>query len=322
MSSASSTCRDRPGDHRRQPRLVRRRDLHPGRGPPAGLLLRQGRVLQRAGPQGPGHGRLLPGNGPGTGRTRRHPLGGRLARHRARGARDGRALGIYPEGTRSPDGRLYKFRTGVARLALRSGAPVVPVGLVGTRAVKPPTGWRWYRAPLGGALRRRHWTSRAGRRTSAAPGPCGRSPSRSGWPSRSCRGRVRRPLRADRQVHRIVPPNSSPNGPLTGSGVTPGRAGAADPYSFLDSWRECRGGPAAPSKSAGWSRATAAEPRSTGCRSVARGEVFALLGPNGAGKTTTVEICEGLPHRRCRLGARARARSRRRRGRSCGRASG
>ena len=44
----------------------------------------------------------------------------------------GKALGIYPEGTRSPDGRLHKFRTGVARLALRSGAPVVPVGLIGT----------------------------------------------------------------------------------------------------------------------------------------------------------------------------------------------
>ena len=39
---------------------------------------------------------------------------------------DGRLLGIYPEGTRSPDGRLHKFRTGVARLALRTGAPVDP----------------------------------------------------------------------------------------------------------------------------------------------------------------------------------------------------
>jgi 1-acyl-sn-glycerol-3-phosphate acyltransferase len=61
----------------------------------------------------------------------------------------GKVLGIYPEGTRSPDGRLYKFRTGVARLALRSGVPVVPVGLIGTRDVKPPTGKRWYRRPVG-----------------------------------------------------------------------------------------------------------------------------------------------------------------------------
>jgi 1-acyl-sn-glycerol-3-phosphate acyltransferase len=61
---------------------------------------------------------------------------------------EGRALGIYPEGTRSPDGRLHKFRTGVARVALRSGAPVIPVGLVGTRAVQPPGSRRWHRAPV------------------------------------------------------------------------------------------------------------------------------------------------------------------------------
>lgn len=62
---------------------------------------------------------------------------------------EGRALGIYPEGTRSPDGRLYKFRTGVARVALRSGAPVVPVGLVGTRDVQPPGSRRWHHASVG-----------------------------------------------------------------------------------------------------------------------------------------------------------------------------
>jgi 1-acyl-sn-glycerol-3-phosphate acyltransferase len=51
--------------------------------------------------------------------------------------RDGDGFGIYPEGTRSRDGRLYRGRTGVAWLALASGAPVVPVGLVGTDRVQP-----------------------------------------------------------------------------------------------------------------------------------------------------------------------------------------
>ena len=60
----------------------------------------------------------------------------------------GGALGIFPEGTRSPDGRMYKFRTGVARLAIRSGAPVIPVGVLGTRAVQPPGTRRWHRAPV------------------------------------------------------------------------------------------------------------------------------------------------------------------------------
>lgn len=60
----------------------------------------------------------------------------------------GRAFGIYPEGTRSRDGRLYKFRTGVARIALRTGAPVVPVGLVGTRDVLEPGSRRWRRRPV------------------------------------------------------------------------------------------------------------------------------------------------------------------------------
>jgi 1-acyl-sn-glycerol-3-phosphate acyltransferase len=49
----------------------------------------------------------------------------------------GKAFGIYPEGTRSRDGRLYRGRTGVAHLALTSGAPVVPVGLVGTENLQP-----------------------------------------------------------------------------------------------------------------------------------------------------------------------------------------
>lgn len=49
----------------------------------------------------------------------------------------GEAFGIYPEGTRSRDGRLYRGRTGVAHLALSAGAPVVPVGLKGTQDVQP-----------------------------------------------------------------------------------------------------------------------------------------------------------------------------------------
>lgn len=49
----------------------------------------------------------------------------------------GELFGIYPEGTRSPDGCLHKGHTGVARLALRSGAPVIPVGVAGTREVLP-----------------------------------------------------------------------------------------------------------------------------------------------------------------------------------------
>lgn len=60
----------------------------------------------------------------------------------------GRALGIFPEGTRSPDGQLYRFRTGVARLALRTGVPVIPVGLVGTDDVQPPGTKLWRRRPV------------------------------------------------------------------------------------------------------------------------------------------------------------------------------
>ena len=51
--------------------------------------------------------------------------------------KDGKLLGIYPEGTRSPDGYLYRGRTGVARLALAAGVPVIPVGLIGTEKVMP-----------------------------------------------------------------------------------------------------------------------------------------------------------------------------------------
>jgi 1-acyl-sn-glycerol-3-phosphate acyltransferase len=50
---------------------------------------------------------------------------------------DGEVLGIYPEGTRSPDGKLYRGRTGVARMILEGNVPVVPVAMIDTEKVMP-----------------------------------------------------------------------------------------------------------------------------------------------------------------------------------------
>jgi 1-acyl-sn-glycerol-3-phosphate acyltransferase len=58
--------------------------------------------------------------------------------------RRGDLLGIYPEGTRSPDGRLYKGKTGVARLVLQAGVPVVPVGMIDTQWVPS----RFFKIPI------------------------------------------------------------------------------------------------------------------------------------------------------------------------------
>jgi 1-acyl-sn-glycerol-3-phosphate acyltransferase len=52
--------------------------------------------------------------------------------------RAGDLFGFYPEGTRSPDGRLYRGRSGLGYLALNSGAPVIPVAMLGTRKMMPP----------------------------------------------------------------------------------------------------------------------------------------------------------------------------------------
>lgn len=67
--------------------------------------------------------------------------GGRQALHAFDSAipvlKRGGLVALYPEGTRSPDGRLYRGRTGVARLALAADVPIIPVGVTGTQKVQP-----------------------------------------------------------------------------------------------------------------------------------------------------------------------------------------
>ncbi|SCG41380.1 1-acyl-sn-glycerol-3-phosphate acyltransferase [Micromonospora echinaurantiaca] len=78
----------------------------------------------------------------GTGTIPVDRSGGRAARAaldtQLKVLRAGGIAGIYPEGTRSPDGRLYRGKTGVARLALESGAPVVPVVMLNLDEIQPP----------------------------------------------------------------------------------------------------------------------------------------------------------------------------------------
>ena len=50
----------------------------------------------------------------------------------------GDLLGIYPEGTRSPDGKMYRGRTGVARMVLEAGVPIVPIKQLPTKVLLPP----------------------------------------------------------------------------------------------------------------------------------------------------------------------------------------
>jgi 1-acyl-sn-glycerol-3-phosphate acyltransferase len=77
----------------------------------------------------------------GLGAIRVERGGGRAALSAFDGAipvlKSGDLVAVYPEGTRSPDGRLYRGRTGVARLAVRAGVPIIPVGVVGTDRVQP-----------------------------------------------------------------------------------------------------------------------------------------------------------------------------------------
>ena len=77
----------------------------------------------------------------GMGAIRVERAGGRAALTAFDGAipvlKEGDIVAIYPEGTRSPDGRLYRGRTGAVRLAIAAGVPIVPVGILGTDKVQP-----------------------------------------------------------------------------------------------------------------------------------------------------------------------------------------
>ncbi|MGO9079877.1 MAG: lysophospholipid acyltransferase family protein [Streptosporangiaceae bacterium] len=64
-------------------------------------------------------------------------LGGDAVSAGVRALRAGNLIGIFPEGTRSPDGRLRRGKTGVARIAMEAGVPVIPVGIIGTDRAMP-----------------------------------------------------------------------------------------------------------------------------------------------------------------------------------------
>jgi len=91
-----------------------------------------------------------------------HREGGRAALNALDDAvpvlQSGELVGIFPEGTRSPDGRLYRGRTGVARLAMQASVPVVPVGIIGTESVQP----KGHRIPRLGTLGRSEVTIKFG----------------------------------------------------------------------------------------------------------------------------------------------------------------
>jgi 1-acyl-sn-glycerol-3-phosphate acyltransferase len=86
-------------------------------------------------------GKAMAGLMHGLGTIPVHREGGRAALNALDDAvpllKSGELVGIFPEGTRSPDGRLYRGRTGVARLAMQASVPVVPVGILGTEKIQP-----------------------------------------------------------------------------------------------------------------------------------------------------------------------------------------
>lgn len=81
---------------------------------------------------------------------------------------DGHLIAMYPEGTRSPDGRLYKGKTGVARIALSNDVPVIPVGVAGTHKAKGPFGLPWVRRPVVVVGEPLHFSEFAGRQSETA----------------------------------------------------------------------------------------------------------------------------------------------------------
>ena len=84
--------------------------------------------------------------------------------------REGNLLGIYPEGTRSPDGRLYRGKPGVARVALDARVPVIPVAMIDTEKIQPP-GKVMPKVMRSGSASASRWTS-AGTRAWRATGSC------------------------------------------------------------------------------------------------------------------------------------------------------
>jgi 1-acyl-sn-glycerol-3-phosphate acyltransferase len=86
-------------------------------------------------------GRLTAGFMKGVGQVPIDRSGGRASEAALRKGleilREGDLLGLYPEGTRSPDGRLYRGKTGIARMALEAGVPVIPVAMINTFDIQP-----------------------------------------------------------------------------------------------------------------------------------------------------------------------------------------
>jgi 1-acyl-sn-glycerol-3-phosphate acyltransferase len=113
------------GDTFLLPSMIRRRVTFPAK-----VELFQGQGI---------HGKVLTWFLRGVGQLPMDRSGGRASTTSMDGVigvlRSGDLLGIFPEGTRSPDGRLYKGKTGVARLVLRAGVPVIPVGMINTELV-------------------------------------------------------------------------------------------------------------------------------------------------------------------------------------------